>query len=190
MIYYLMGKSASGKDTLYLKIMAKCPYLKKINMFTTRPKRNNEIDGREYNFIDEDFLFINKDKIIEKRVYNTVYGPWIYATLDMGDINDKDNYLMIGTLESYKMMKEYFGEENIIPLYIEVPYDIRLDRAIKRDKLERNSMIDEIKRRLKQDEIDFSEENIKNANIIKRYNNIDSDICAKEIVEVIERTKC
>ena len=92
-----MGKSASGKDTLYRKIMASCDYLKKINMYTTRPKRENEVDGREYNFIDEDFLIKNEDKIIEKRVYNTVYGPWTYATLDLGDIDKYDNYLMIGT---------------------------------------------------------------------------------------------
>ena len=190
MIYYLMGKSASGKDTLYLKIMAKCPFLKKINMYTTRPKRETEIDGREYNFIDEDFLLKNKDKIIEKRVYNTVFGPWTYATLDLGDININDNYLMIGTLESYKKMKEYFGDKNIMPLYIEVPYETRLKRAINRDKAEQRSLIEEINRRLAQDEIDFSENNILDANIKKRYNNQDSDICAKEIIEVIERTKC
>lgn len=185
-----MGKSASGKDTLYRKIMASCDYLKKINMYTTRPKRENEVDGREYNFIDEDFLIKNEDKIIEKRVYNTVYGPWTYATLDLGDIDKNDNYLMIGTLESYKKMKEYFGDPNIIPLYIEVPYDIRLERAMNRDKAEQKSMIEEINRRLAQDEIDFSEQNIIDANIKKRYNNQDSDICAKEIIEVIERTKC
>ena len=190
MIYYLMGKSASGKDTLYKKIMEKCPYLKKINMFTTRPKRENEIDGREYNFVDEDFLDKNKDKIIEKRVYNTVYGPWVYATLDLGDIDKKENYLMIGTLESYKKMKEYFGDKYIVPLYIEVPYEIRLERAINRDKSEQKSMIEEIKRRLNQDEIDFSEENVLASNITKRYNNIDSDTCYKELIQVIERTKC
>lgn len=190
MIYYLMGKSASGKDTLYRKIINNCSYLKKINMYTTRPKRENEVDGREYNFIDEDFLNKNQDKIIEKRVYNTVYGPWTYATLDNGNIDKNDNYIMIGTLESYKKMKEYFGENNIIPLYIEVPYDIRLNRALMRDKDEHKSLLDEIKRRLAQDEIDFSEENIKSANIIKRYSNMDMDICAKEIIKDIERTKC
>ena len=190
MIYYLMGKSASGKDTLYRKIMDSCSYLKKINMYTTRPKRENEVDGREYNFVNEDFLTQHKDKIIEKRVYNTVYGPWIYATLDLGDIDHNDNYLMIGTLESYKKMKDYFGETNIVPLYIEVPYEIRLERALNRDKAEQNSMIDEIKRRLMQDETDFSDENIADANITKRYNNIDSDTCLKEIIDVIERTKC
>lgn len=185
-----MGKSASGKDTLYKRIIDSCSYLKKINMYTTRPMRENEVDGREYNFVDEDFLNKNQSKIIEKRIYNTVYGPWTYATLDLGNINNNENYLMIGTLESYKKMKEHFGDKNIIPLYIDVPYDTRLVRALLRDKDEQNSMVDEIKRRLSQDEIDFSEDNIKAANITKKYSNIDIDVCAKEIIEVIERTKC
>lgn len=190
MIYYLMGKSATGKDTLYRKIVAKCNYLKKITMYTTRPKRENEIDGREYHFVTEDFLNQNKEKIIEKREYNTVYGLWTYATLDSGDIKKDENYLIIGTLESYNKMKEFYGEDSIIPLYIEIPYDMRLKRALHRDKAEQNSMIEEIKRRIKQDEIDFCEENIKKANINKRYNNINSDICAEELINVIERTKC
>lgn len=190
MIYYLMGKSATGKDTLFSKIMNKCPYLKRIIMFTTRPKRENEIDGREYYFVDVDFLNKNKNKIIEQRIYNTVYGPWIYATIDLSNINKNDNYLAIGTLESYEKMSKYFGKDNVFPLYIEIPYELRLERALHRDKSEQKSMIDEIKRRLNQDEIDFSEENLKKANIDIRYNNIDSDLCAKNIIDIIERTKC
>ena len=39
------------------------------------------------------------------------------------------------------------------------------------------------------DEIDFSEENIKKANIKKRYKNNDFEICMKEIIKDIENKK-
>lgn len=38
-IFYLMGKSSSGKDTLYKKIKRKMPELKTIIGYTTRPAR-------------------------------------------------------------------------------------------------------------------------------------------------------
>ena len=51
MIFCLMGKSSSGKDTLYQKIMQKKElHLEKIVPYTTRPIREGEQEGREYHF--------------------------------------------------------------------------------------------------------------------------------------------
>ena len=47
--------------------------------------------------------------------------------------------------------------------------------------------LDEMERRFKADEIDFSEENIKNAEIEKRYTNDDFDKCLQEVVEDIKK---
>ena len=41
-IYYMMGKSASGKDTLYKLLLNRMPELKKVVIHTTRPKREGE----------------------------------------------------------------------------------------------------------------------------------------------------
>ncbi len=41
---------------------------------------------------------------------------------------------MIGTLESYQKMKEYFGETVLIPIYIEVEDGERLCRALDRER--------------------------------------------------------
>ena len=38
-IFYIMGKSSSGKDTIYKKIREKLPQLKRITPYTTRPIR-------------------------------------------------------------------------------------------------------------------------------------------------------
>ena len=84
-----MGKSASGKDSLYKKLLSSPLNLNKVAIYTTRPKRDGEEDGKEYYFVDEEYLNANKDRIIERRVYHTVFGDWYYATIDDGKI-EKD----------------------------------------------------------------------------------------------------
>ena len=115
-IYCLMGKSASGKDSIYKKILEKAPgRFKTIVSYTTRPIRSGETEGVEYHFTDEDgFLkWEEQGKIIEERAYNTFHGLWRYFTVDDGQIADgEDTYLMIGTLEAYEKMKDYFGKES------------------------------------------------------------------------------
>ena len=51
-IYYLLGKSATGKDTLYKEILKRRPKLRTVTMYTTRPIREGETDGVEYFFTD------------------------------------------------------------------------------------------------------------------------------------------
>ena len=53
-IFYLMGKSSSGKDTMFKKLIEdKTLGLKTIVGYTTRPMREGECDGVEYFFVDE-----------------------------------------------------------------------------------------------------------------------------------------
>ena len=76
-IIYFMGKSASGKDTIYRKVKEKLnPSPKEIILYTTRPIRDHEENGREYFFVTDSKIakMENEGKIIEKRVYHTVYG--------------------------------------------------------------------------------------------------------------------
>ncbi len=47
-IFYVMGKSASGKDTIYKKLHSRMPELKTVTMYTTRPIRDGEHNGVEY----------------------------------------------------------------------------------------------------------------------------------------------
>ena len=119
-IYYLMGKSASGKDHIYENLIQETALdLKPFVLYTTRPIRSGEQDGREYFFVDEKRLSELREagKIIEERMYSTVQGPWYYFTADDGQIDlVKHDYLGIGTLESYLKLKadcEDFTEEKI-----------------------------------------------------------------------------
>ena len=47
-IFYIMGKSASGKDTIYKELIEKMPKFHSIVPYTTRPMREGEKDGVEY----------------------------------------------------------------------------------------------------------------------------------------------
>ena len=186
-IFYIMGKSSSGKDSIYRQLEENQELgLKRLVIYTTRPIRDGEKNGREYFFTDKNKLkeFRRNGKLIEARTYQTVYGPWTYFTADDGQINlGHEDYLVIGTIESYQAMKEYFGEESLVPLYIEVEDGLRLTRALEREKRQSQPRYDELCRRFLADSKDFSEENLRAAGIEKRFQNVDMEEC----IEAIER---
>mgnify|MGYP000009709430 FL=1 len=187
-IFYIMGKSSSGKDTIYKKIREKLPQLKRITPYTTRPIREGETDGVEYFFVDEERLneLKEKERVIEVRSYNTKCGIWTYFTADDGQIDlQKYDYLVIGTLESYYGMREYFGEEQLIPIYIEVEDGMRLERALCRERQQKKPKYAEMCRRFLADAEDFSEENLKRAGIVRRFENLKMEKCLSEITELI-----
>ena len=191
-IYYMMGKSSAGKDTIYKEIRKELPELRTLTLYTTRPMREGEKDGVEYYFVSNEILekYEEESKIIELRTYQTVYGDWKYATIDDGQIDlSEADYLMIGTLESYMKTKAYYGDENLVPLYIEVEDGERLMRAIARERQQEHPGYEEVCRRFLADQKDFSEENLAKAGITRRYQNDNKVRCKEEIVEVIQYGK-
>ena len=190
-IFCLMGKSSSGKDTIFKEIKDdKDLNLRPIISYTTRPKRVNETDGVEYFFINTDELknFEKENKVIEQRVYHTVHGDWYYCTINDNQIDlDKNNYLLITTLEAYKSLRDYFGEEKVYPLYINVEDGLRLERAMNREKTQANPNYDELCRRFLADNKDFSDDNLSSLNINKFYTNEDLEECINNIKEDILR---
>ena len=136
-IFYLMGKSSSGKDTIFKELKKRMPFLHTVTIYTTRPMRENERDGEEYFFVDDKVLdaFQKENRVIELREYHTVHGIWKYFTADDGKIRLEDqDYLMIGTLESYGKLKKYYGAAYLVPVYIEVEDGERLNRALTRER--------------------------------------------------------
>lgn len=189
-IFYIMGKSASGKDSIYRWLLGKKELkLRKIIPYTTRPVRDGEEQGREYYFVDEGRYrkLQEEGKLIESRSYETVYGIWTYFTADDGQIDlAHSNFLAIGTLESYRKMRDYFGSGNICPIYVEVEDGERLMRALLRERQQEHPRYAEMCRRFLADEEDFSEENIQEAGICRRFVNDDSKICLAEIESYIK----
>ena len=191
-IYYMMGKSSSGKDTLYKEVLKALPKLKTLVLYTTRPIREGEQEGIEYHFVTDEELerFEKAGKIIEERTYDTVYGAWKYATIEDGQINlAAYDYLVIGTLESYAGMKKCYGAENLVPIYIEVEDGERLSRALSRERQQEQPKYEEMCRRFLADQKDFSEENLEEAGIVRRYYNDDKVQCLDKIIGEIQNGK-
>ena len=188
-IYYMMGKSSSGKDTLYREVMKRFPGLGKVVSYTTRPMREGESSGVQYHFVDESELsrLEAEGKVIELRAYDTIHGIWKYFTVDDGQIDLYHNsYLMIGTLESYEKMRMYYGAGRLVPIYIEIDDGIRLERALKRERSQTRPKYKEMCRRFLADEEYFCEENLRRLGIDKRYENTDMETCLKKITEEIQ----
>ena len=191
-IYYIIGKSSSGKDTIFKELPSRIPELKQVVPYTTRPRREGEKDGVEYFFTDEKRTeeLERAGRIIELRAYDTACGVWKYFTADDGQIDlETGNYLMIGTLESYEKMVQYYGAENILPLYIEVEDGERLSRALAREREQAQAKYKELCRRFLADEEDFSEEKLRRLGIERRFRNEDKEHCLEEITEVIYNGK-
>lgn len=188
-IICFMGKSSTGKDTIYKRLMED----KELGMYTlvpytTRPIRDGEKNGIEYFFTDEAEYHRLQEagKIIEERVYDTYYGLWKYFMVDDGQIDlEHKNYGVIGTLEAYNSLRAFFGRGKVIPVLVEVDDGIRLQRALNREKKQDNPRYEEMCRRYLADCRDFSEDKVNMAGIDKRFYNDDLEKCLKEIKEYI-----
>lgn len=189
-IVCLMGKSSSGKDTIFKRLLEDGALgLKTLVPYTTRPIREGEREGVEYFFTDEaEFERLREQgKIIEERVYRTVHGMWRYFTVDDGRLEDGGNYLLIGTLEAYRKLQEYFGSDRLLPVMVELEDGIRLKRALDRERAQEHPRYREMCRRFLADCEDFSEDKISEAGIGRRFFNDDLDRCLGEIRDYISR---
>ena len=190
-IFCLIGKSSSGKDSIYQKLL-ECPNLdiKNLITYTTRPMREGEIDGKEYYFVsNEDIEKIQeKSNIIEMRSYNTALGTWKYFTVENKEVSNTSNkFLLVGTIEVYVALCNFYGKDKVFPLYIEVDDLTRLKRALGREEQELKPNIKEVCRRFLADCEDFSDEKINQAKICRRFINEDLESVTLDILKYIEQ---
>ncbi len=189
-IVYIMGKSAAGKDSIYREMMAHNAFgLLPIVPYTTRPIREGEIDGQTYHFrTNAQVEELEKEgKIIELRTYQTVAGPWHYFTVDDGQFDlEHHHYCMIGTLESYRKLQDYFGKEALVPVYVDLDDGERLARAVKRERLQKEPNYAEVCRRYLADQEDFSDIHLEEAGIVEHFYNMNIQNALQAISSYLE----
>lgn len=189
-IVCLMGKSSSGKDTVYKRLLENSElHLERIIPYTTRPVRAGEQDGVEYHFTDEEGYrkLEAQGNIIENRSYNTCHGLWRYFTVADTDMNLKNrSYLLIGTLDTYRQICQVFGPEQVIPIMIELDDGVRLQRALDREKTQEQPKYEEMCRRFLADAADFAKEKQEEAGIEKVFDNEDLEQCLIMIEEFLK----
>lgn len=213
MIFIIMGKSATGKDTLYKELLLRYPELIPVIPYTTRPIREGETDGEAYHFVTEDELarLESEGLVVEKRVYHTVKGDWTYFTVDdidepaadpdagddgkavsgrydaIGSEDINHAHIMITTLEGFIKIRDYYGNDRVIPIYIEVDDITRIERSLEREKQQEKPCVAEICRRFLADDEDFSEDNLAREGIRHRIINDDLERAVSEVAEVIRK---
>ncbi|MBR0326067.1 MAG: hypothetical protein IIX11_08065, partial [Selenomonadales bacterium] len=112
-----------------------------------------------------------------------------YFTMDDGQVDFAGgDYLLIGTLESYVALRDYYGQDKVVPVYLAVDDEERLLRLIRREKAQAKPNYREVCRRFLADEEDFTEEKLAELGITPHMN-IDLDACAAEISERILRAR-
>ncbi len=189
-IILFMGPSSSGKDTIKRRLIKENKFaLKEMIMSTTRPKRTGEVEGRDYYFkTEKEMLELEEQgKIIEKRKYDTIYGPWYYFTTSSSIDLENYNYIGSNTLEGLDQFVKFYGIENIISLLIKLDDGIRLQRALDREKREESPKYQELCRRFLADSLDFSKENINKRHITSIINNDSNlDNTMEEVEKVLK----
>ena len=190
-LFMLMGKSASGKDSICAALVQRFgAKLRKIVPYTTRPIREGEQNGREYFFVTPEEMEKMRDegRVLECRTYQVVVGEWHYFTADDGQIDTEGSHsIMIATPEVYfGMMKTKYADA-IVPVYIESEDEERLLRSIWRERKQENPNFAEVCRRYLADEKDFAPEILEKMNIRLRFLNWQFSSCVRIVGEAIAR---
>lgn len=187
MLYCIIGNSGVGKDTILNKLLAdKKLRLKKVVTCTTRPMRDNEVQGENYHFVSKALAFrIISSDVVEARKYKVANGDyWYYFTPDFCLTKhevENDNLICVTAPEQFMAYYKVFPGY-VVPIVIKVHDKIRLIRSLQR---ENNPDCKEICRRFLAD-IDSNEWLYKdiNDNLIF-YNDNDVDDVVESISESI-----
>lgn len=191
-IFCIVGKSCSGKDTLYKAILGEHrPDLIPVIPYTTRPRRNDEVEGLNYYFVNDKQLlaYENANQIIEKRQYNTTQGIWSYFTLKFS-IDESKDYILITTLDGVRTLIKYYGTQMVHVIYLYVDDRVRLLRCIEREALQSHPDYSEVCRRFIADQKDFAKEQLHQFINIHQINTQSStELCTREWDKIYEKSQ-
>ena len=152
-IFALLGYSSVGKDTILKQVLKDMDNVKPIVSTTTRPMRKGETEGVEYYFIDDTEFFRRGTDFVEQRIYHTKVkengiekdATWRYG-IERAELEKDDYLIVIVDSVGYKELKNYVGNNKIVPIFISAPQEELKARALARGDLEA-----EVDRRLKDD---------------------------------------
>lgn len=183
-LFCVVGKSCSGKSTILNDVLSKLD-IPVLLSNTTRPKRDNEIDGVDYNFVDmstfdEDYKLEN---ILEYDCFriDSLKETWVYYT--------KKSDLLLPTTSQIKIvsptgLSQLMGNkelrDNIVSIYIDCPDKLRQKRY-----LSRSISPDNMNERFKRDEKAF--EHLFTDYIILNDENMSINEASNQLIDIIER---
>ena len=123
-LFCVMGESGAGKDTLVKRLCEELG-LKMIISYTTRPPRNGEVGT--HIFVN-DSVYYDMKEAGNIAAYTEINGYRYWSTIDQ--LFENDIYIIdplgLKTLEDLNL------DIDLCSIYINVPFEIRLNRALVR----------------------------------------------------------
>ncbi|MBP7139320.1 MAG: guanylate kinase [Caldisericia bacterium] len=184
MLIVISGPSGSGKGTIIKEVMKKIPDLLYSVSYTTRPKREGEIEGKDYFFISKDEFekLIDEDFFIEwAKVYDYYYGTGKEFVLN--NLNDNKDVILEIEIQGAKKIREIYDKKNVIFIFIAPPDFKELEKRIMNRK--RGETEEEIKKRMNFAKKEIEES--KNYDYIIINDNINKAV--KKIVNIINKER-
>ena len=183
-LFVILGKSASGKSTILNDVLSKLD-IPVLLSNTTRPPRNGEIDGKEYNFVtmstfDEDY---KNENILEYDCFriDSLKETWVYYSKKSDLFLDKISQIKIvsptglAQLMSHKELRD-----NIVSIFIDCPDKLRQKRY-----LSRCISPDNMNERFERDEKNF--QHLFTDYIILNDENMSIHEASNQLIEIIEK---
>lgn len=175
----LMGKTASGKDSVVKELVMRYGYTYLVP-YTTRPPRKNEVKGKDYHFISErDFSKkVKHGFFIEWQSYDTAHGVWNYGVAAKDFYEASDKTVVILTPDGLADIIDLLYSDTVV--YLDVS-----EKTIFSRLLLRGDDIDEARRRITADSHDFANA-AKMADYIVRNEHSTIKDVAKQINRIME----
>ena len=136
-VFMIIGKSFSGKDTLLNNILNDEEFCKRTNLnrlvrYTNRKIRPGEVDGRDYNFVSDEYCALTKD--LENVVYSSFESEFglLYYMTDFTALDPNKNYIVVGDPENIEPYKKVLGDRLCL-IYLAPPDWVLFQRFSKRD---------------------------------------------------------
>lgn len=176
MTIVLLGKSAAGKTTLQ-ELLVKNNYARSVISVTTRPKREKEVDGEDYYFVDDNVfggLLLNGEFL-----ETTEYRGWHYGTLRSEIKHNGINVAVVNPFGFNQYLKS--GVKNLVSFYIDTN---DCERYIR--QLNRGDDIVEVALRSERDKACF--QGIKDqVDFVVDNNSNDPNECYQQIINNLKR---
>ena len=175
----LSSPSGAGKTTLVRRISSLNNYIISVS-HTTRPPRSNEVDGKDYHFVDEEHFknLINNNEFLEyAKVFNNYYGSLKKEVFK--NLKKTKNVLFDIDWQGTEQIKKKKMNFNLITFFILPP-----SRKVLFDRLSNRDMKDKliVEERMKQFDQDILK--WKNYDFVVINDNLKT--CYNQIIKFVE----
>lgn len=124
----ITGPSGAGKDTV-ARMLSEMGGYKVLCSYTTRPKREGEIEGVEHHFVDK------CDVPHDKMLAYTKYGGYEYWTT-IDQVKDKAIYVI--DEDGLKALRKKFPDMELFSICVSAKESVRLRRGVSQERMDRD----------------------------------------------------